>query len=262
MKFYLVDFQRSNYGVTHLLKQKMKNEDIYTDDYQEADYIIAMGDRHDVYDFTLDRFRDQYPIIHLWAGEISQGCHDEVYRHSITLMSELQLCTHELAKNRVEALCKAVDKEPNAHVIGNLFIDDLTIDESKVPDEPYNLVLYNPPTKLNVKQVVIDLTIIKNLVGDSGYIWIESNKDRWKDLIEEYTNHDTLPRPQFLGLLKNCRYFISNSTATIYEAPLFLKPDQIIHIGERNKERECKKADLTIGNASDNIIRVLKECCQ
>ena len=68
--------------------------------------------------------------------------------------------------------------------------------------------------------------------------------------------YNNLPRPQFLGLLKNCKRFISNSSATIYEAPHFLKPEQIVHIGDRNKNRD--KGPFEIG-ASDKIVKILKE---
>jgi len=68
----------------------------------------------------------------------------------------------------------------------------------------------------------------------------------------------SLPRPQFLGLLKNCKRFMTNSSCEYYEAPLFLKPEQIIHIGERNKERGSKYADMKIKNATKNIIKALQ----
>jgi UDP-N-acetylglucosamine 2-epimerase len=68
--------------------------------------------------------------------------------------------------------------------------------------------------------------------------------------------YDNLPRPQFLGLLKNCQRFITNSSCAIYEAPHFLKPEQIIMVGDRNKNRP--RGPFQTG-ASDRIVSILKE---
>lgn len=234
----------------------MKEQNIITYDHEEADYILAVADRIETFDFVLDKFRENIPIIHLFAGEISQGTHDEVYRHAMTLMSELQLCSHEKAKERVEMLCDAVDKKPNAYVVGNLFLDDLTIDKSLVPDFKYDLILYNPPTRLGLSGVTEDIREILSIIK-KPFFWIEPNGDIYSDKIMKYVNTHTLPRPQFLGLLKNCRRFITNSSCQYYEAPLFIKQEQIIPIGMRNINRECKYSDIDIPNATNNILEVL-----
>ena len=69
-----------------------------------------------------------------------------------------------------------------------------------------------------------------------------------------------VPRPQFLGLLKNCKRFITNSSAAYYEAPAFLLPEQIIIVGDRNKERSSNFYGLTplIEGASNRIIDELE----
>ena len=259
MKLFIASFNRASDGAINLLVKKLIMDNMYTEDYKEADYILAVGDRKETYDFVLEMFRENISIIHLWAGEISQGTHDEVYRHSMTLMSDIQLCTHENAKRRVELLCESIDKIPCAYVIGNLFIDDLTIDESKIPDGKYDLVLYNPSTLGTVEDVKKEIQEILKELEKSTHIWMEPNGDKYSELVSTFVTTKTVSRPQFLGLLKNCNKFISNSSSLYYEAPLFLKDEQIIHIGERNKNRECMNSDLTIGNASDNIIKVLKE---
>jgi UDP-N-acetylglucosamine 2-epimerase len=37
--------------------------------------------------------------------------------------------------------------------------------------------------------------------------------------------------------LKHCHKFITNSSSSYYEAPFFLKPEQIVKIGLRNQNR-------------------------
>jgi len=262
MKFYLSTFNRATDGALKKLISKLKEKDMYTEYYSEADYIIAVADRTETYDFILERFKENYPIIHLWSGEKSCfATHDDVWRHSMTLMSEMQLCTNERARERVEDLCFAVDKRPNAYVVGNVYLDGLETDESKVPKYPYNLVLYNPPTRFTKKEVEEELTIVNKKLKEFkiDYIWIEPNGDKFSDVVMQHVTHFTFPREEFLGLLKNCEHFITNSSCQYYEAKYLLKPEQIISVGRRNIERESKYTDMSIPNATNNIIRILEK---
>jgi len=258
MKIFVVSFNRASDGAISKLVSKMKHENLLVDNYKKADYILAVGDREETFDFVVDRFKENYKIIHLWAGEISQGTHDEVYRHSMTLMSMLQLCTTPTAKERVERLCKDVDKKPNAFVVGNVMLDNMDIDNIKVPSFEYDLVLYNPITLHDKKDVINDISFINKLIEPKQCIWIAPNGDKFSELIQKYTNHNSQPRPIFLGLLKNCRRFITNSSCQYFEAQFLLKPEQIISIGKRNKDRESKYSDMTIPNASENIMKVFR----
>lgn len=226
-KFFFTSFSRASEGALSKLKKEMG--DILTISLEEADYVIAVADRWETFDFVLGQWRAGKKIIHLWAGEGITNTKDDVYRNAMTLMSDLQLCTNPEAKKIVDDLCVAVGKKPNAYVVGNVMLDNMEVDESLVPKEEYDLYLVNP-----------------------GNPYIVSNK--WGK-----TELPSLLRPKFLGLLKNCENFITNSSCEYYEAPFFLKPHQIIHIGERNKERGSKYGDMTIKGATKNIIKILKE---
>jgi len=262
MKFYLASFNRATDGALSKLIHKLKEKDMYTENYKDADYIIAIADRTETFDFVLKRFKENRPIIHLWAGEKSCfATHDDVWRHSMTLMSDIQLCTNGSAFNRVMKLCKATDKEPNMYIVGNVYLDSMEIDESKVPKYPYNLVLYNPPTRYGLEIVKREVKQIKELLQKEkiDYIWIEPNGDLYSEYVSKFVTHFTLPRPEFLGLMKNCNKFITNSSCQYFEGSHLLKKQQIISIGKRNTERESKYSNMTIPNASDNIIKILEE---
>ena len=258
MKIFVASFNRASDGALSKLIYKMKRNGLYTNYYPEADYILACGDRTETYDFILDRFRENKKIIHLWAGEISQGTHDEVYRHSITIMSCMQLCTNNKAKDRVISLCKSIDKKPNVYVIGNVMLDNMEIDENDIPDEPYDLILYNPPTQLNELQIGNELVSITKLISNNKYIWIESNGDSGSNIVNRLVNTKNLPREKFLGLLKNCKRFISNSSCIFYEAEFLLDMNKIIPIGIRNVDRESSMSNMTISGASNNIISIFR----
>lgn len=262
MKFYLASFNRATNGALEKLKNKLKERGMLSENHRESDYIIAVADRTETFDFVVKKFKQNKPIIHLWAGEIScWSTHDDVWRHSMTLMSFMQLCTNGSAYNRVIKLCNAVDKKPNAHIVGNIYLDSMEIDEKIIPKQSYNLVLYNPPTRFTVKEVEKELEQINNILEKDNirYIWIEPNGDMYSQSVMKHVTHFTLPRKEFLGLMKNCKKFITNSSCQYYEGKHLLKPEQIISIGKRNIERESKYTDMSIPNASDNIIRILEE---
>jgi len=252
MKIYLASFNRASNGAISKLKEKLDT----TENYEEADYILACGDRKETFDFVLERFRENRKIIHLWAGEISQGTHDEVYRHAMTIMSVMQLCTNDTAKDRVERLCAAIDKTPNCVVVGNIMLDNLEVDESAVPAGDYDLILYNPPTNLSPDGIQAEIDqIVKMATGK--FIWVSPNGDSGSNLVNQYVTIKNLPRPIFLGLMKRCKRFISNSSSIFYEAQFLLEPEQIVQIGARNESRESGKADMEINNASDNVKKAL-----
>jgi len=226
----------------------------------QADYILAVGDRIEVFEHVLRDFKQGRKIIHLWAGEadLSVGTLDEFYRPIITLLSCMQLCTNPEAKARVEQLFKGTSLKPDAHVVGNVMLDNFEIDESEVPDVPYNLVLYNPPTLLASDEIINEINYTDDISSDIDRIWIEPNGDTGSDLLKQYVTHKNLPRPKFLGLLKNCERYITNSSSAYYEARFLIKKEQIVMVGKRNKKRDSKD-EMDIPNATDNIIKIFKE---
>jgi len=257
MKIFVASFSRSSDGALTKLIRRMKEEDIWTDDYAKADYILAPGDRIETLHFVIDRYNENKPIIHLWAGEKTQGCHDELWRRFITEMSMMQLCTNDTALNNL------TDKR-NAHVVGNIMLDNLDVDESKIPsfgdynDQDYDIVLYNPPTLLSQDEIRKELESVFDLLHGK-YIWIEPNGDHGSDLVLPYVNCKTLPRGQYLGLLKNCHRFITNSSSSCYEAMFLIRPDRIIQVGVRNSDRESKHAKMDIPGATEKVISLLKK---
>ncbi|CAK0765994.1 putative Epimerase_2 domain-containing protein [Gammaproteobacteria bacterium] len=256
-KIFVASFNRASDGALSKLIMRMKEEDLWTDDYAKADYILAPGDRKETLHFIIDIFSENKPIIHLWAGEKSQGTHDETWRSFITEMSMMQLCTNQRAYRNLK-------NRKNAYVIGNLMLDNLLIDESLVPDEPYDVVLYNPSTVLDRPDIQSEVTEIVNMLYGCSmkpfhrYYWIEPNGDPGSDIMSRYVTHGSLPRPQFLGLVKNCRRFITNSSSMFYEAQFLGMKGMVVSIGVRNRERQSKYSRMDIPGATEKVIQLLK----
>jgi len=276
MKVFLASFSRASNGAISLLIDKLQKEDMLTYDLETANYVVAVGDRWETYTFVFDAWKADKKIIHLWAGECTPGCDDEIHRHAMTLMSDMQLCTNEHAKMRVEALCKVGGKKPNAIVVGNVMMENLPLDdrvltEAQLVPGGYDIVLYNPfrghiiEDIAQIKKFLIESEVLTINPGDkkagfgTPFIWLRPNTDRGYEYIMQFANSPTQTRPRFLSLIKYCRYFITNSSCSHYEAPFLIKKKQIIQIGLRNAERESKYAKMDIAGASDNIIKALKD---
>lgn len=244
------------------------------------DIALIFGDRIEMTAAAAACFNNNVPIAHVYAGVNNNiATLDDINRHAITAWSDIQFCESKKAAEKVYDLLSTIGKDTNIYVVGITHLDDLEISEDAVPDVPYDLVLYNPITYgKDLKQKTWDgMITISGFVNYAEYtlgrhtVFIIPNPDAGREHILEfhsvmkktaagaagmYSWHPDLPRPLFLGLLKNCERFITNSSAAIYEAPHFLEPRQIIQIGDRNRGRDS--GPFKIG-ASDRIVEVLKK---
>lgn len=253
---YPADFQGSYHEVEDFM-------------FKEFDYknglMLCVGDRIEMTAAACAAFHNHVKIAHVYAGVVSDphATLDDRNRHCISIWADLCFCEDEEACEVVIKLWQRIGRFESykVHNVGITHLDDLEVDESLVPNHDYVLILYNPILDKNLQEKEI-----RQLYADifehlekKDYIWIGPNPDIKNSVeIQEWDlAHTNLPRAQFLGLLKNCQKFISNSSASYYEAPHFLKPEQIVLVGERNKNRSTP-AKLETG-ASDKIVQILHE---
>jgi len=238
------------------------------------DIALIFGDRVEMTAAAAACFNRNIPIAHVYAGVGNNiATLDDINRHVITAWSDIQFCESGRAARKVKDLLLTIGKDPgNIHIVGITHLDDLEISEEVVPDVPYDLVLYNPVTYgQDLKQTIRDGLITIFQFNGRHTVFIMPNPDAGREHVLEfydtmrntaacaagmYSWYPDLPRPEFLGLLKNCRRFITNSSAAIYEAPHFLEPGQIIQIGDRHRGRD--RGPFETG-ASDKIVEVLKK---
>lgn len=182
--------------------------------YKEAEIVICIGDRKEIFELAYRAFIDHKKIIHYYAGAVSKylTTYDDYLRPAITILSDIQWCESKRAARNVKKLCAVINKKPNIKIVGSNHLIDVELDYSKVPIEPYNLVLYNPCTK-------------------TKEVFIGPNPD---------IQYGSLPQNQLLALIKECKMFLSNSSAIVYEAPFLINKKQIVWLGKRNKGRKYK----------------------
>jgi UDP-N-acetylglucosamine 2-epimerase (non-hydrolysing)/GDP/UDP-N,N'-diacetylbacillosamine 2-epimerase (hydrolysing) len=227
------------------------------------DIVLIPCDRLEALAAAIAAFEMGIPIIHFHAGDTGTVSKDEMHRHAISLMASVHLCNGPSAQNTVTNLLSAVERECDlVFDVGSTIVDDIEIDTSLCPDDPYNLVLYNPPIN-DPELIKRDLDEIeKRLDPDIVTVWCAPNGDPGSDSITmrikqaDVITYTGVPRTEFLGLMKNCEYYIGNSSSMVCEAPMWLEPDQIVHIGDRNRNRSC---DPIRPGATDQIVKILED---
>lgn len=213
MKAYYESGSRSDKVLqTHLWNLEFRIEFV---EYDKAEIIICTGDRVETHALAMKSFLDHKYIIHYYAGIVDKypATYDATLRHCITLLSNEQWVENKKCKKVVKKLFKSINKKPNIKIVGSNHLHDVVLDFSKVPEEPYNLVLYNPCTKIKE-------------------IFIGPNPDK---------QYGSLPQEQLLALVRSCNTFLTNSSCGVYEAPFLIKRKKIIWLGKRNKGRHYRK---------------------
>lgn len=261
-----VDIKIANLDPNSFLLSYRTIRELFENEGLVFDIALICGDRVEMCGAAAACFHSHIPIAHMYAGTYNNiATLDDINRHVITLWSDIQFCEGDRAAVRIGAIFDRIGKKQFPIVVGITHFDDIDIDNldnSLVPGEQYDLILYNPVTYGSERTTKIyeEVRSAIALLDCTKIIAISPNPDDdgyVESLLKAHTRHyyNSLPREQFLGLLKNCRRFITNSSAAIYEAPHLLKPEQIIRIGERNRDRD--KGPFMTG-ASDRIVEVLQ----
>lgn len=226
-------------------------------EFEKPDIIVIPCDRLEMLPIAIIAYYNNIVIAHFHAGDLGDGVHGEAARFAISRFAHIMFCN---SLESVMNLWKVGEERWRIFHVGSTAFDDVELDDSIVPNQPFDLVLLHPDTvskegtRRDVKRVfkILDkYTIV--LYPDRGLYY--------EEIVEEIQKHRNdpdvkiikeLPRPQFLALLKNCERFIGNSSAIQYEAPFF--GTKTVHIGERNRYRP--KIEVKLGG-SDKICEVL-----
>jgi len=183
-------------------------------EYKDAKIVLCTGDRVETHTLALKAFLDHKYIIHYYAGIVDKylSTYDAYLRHCITILSDEQWVENKNCAKVVRKLCKITNKRSNIKIVGSNHLLNVILDYEKVPEEPYNLVLYNPCTKMKE-------------------IFIAPNPDQ---------QYGSLSQEQLLALVMECEKFYTNSSCGVYEAPFLIDKDKIVWLGKRNKGRKYK----------------------
>lgn len=223
----------------------------------KPDVVLIPADRTEMVQLASGCYYREIPIFHLWAGAGYSGTYDDMNRRIISSFSYLMMCEDDAARER---LVRSGEEEWRCITTGTTHFDDLEdIDTSILHGGNYDLVSVLPNEPLEAQHALLR-EAFDNLRGDRPVIWIGPNglkEPFYPYQFKSWQYYDDLPRMKFLGLLKNCKRFISNSSSTVYEAPFFNK--EVVHVGQRNRERKVDivASQKRLVHPSDHIVDLL-----
>lgn len=246
------------------------------------DFILAIADRKEQMGGVLAAFDNNIPIGHLYAGDLNTGVSDDLHRAAITLYSNIQFCSCIESTENTIRLMRAAGLVPDANYVGATHFNEENIEEIKNDKfgihndiKPYVLILINSETKGNDERLVEEavtkfmslcINSVPNIViakgnGDNEDIEtsIFTKLMRRTSVSLNIVRDNRQNHKFFLALIANCDAFITNSSAAIYEAPALMNPNNILMVGNRNKERTHISMDLAHdGLASQRVANLIK----
>ena len=220
------------------------------------DLLVVLGDRFEVFSFTIASFFLKIPIAHIHGGEVTMGAFDDNIRHSVTKFSNFHFATHDIYKKRLIQLGEnpktiftvgspgVENFKKNKFIKKTKLFNDLSINQNK----KNILVTFHPETNSNLnysKQIDILLLSIKKF-KNVNFLFTYNNSDphgyfflkKIKNFIKTKKNmkiFSSLGAHKYLSLLKNVDLVIGNSSSGMIEAPMAQIPT--LNIGMRQHGR-------------------------
>jgi len=219
---------------------------------EKPDWILLAGDRGEQLMGAIAGAYTYTPVAHIQAGELS-GNIDGMTRHAIGKLIHLHLAANQDAADR---LIKLGEEPFRVHNVGAPQIDEMVSAQftelSEIEDKlcvqlknGYILGVMHPVTEEADKAEAQAEIFIKALNHfDVPKVIILPNNDAGSNGVKkainefrvgEYYMYANLKREDYLGLLKNAKCIVGNSSSGLLEAPTFKVP--AVNIGRRQNMR-------------------------
>lgn len=222
----------------------------------KPDINLVLGDRDEMLASAMAAYHMNIPNAHIHGGDKTQGGIDEYNRHAITKISNIHFVATKKSKERV---VKLGENPKHVFLTGSPSIDEVLANKITSKNELQGkfglnfsgdeiLLIYHPVTtqsEQSGKQINSVLNAI--IMAKKPTIAIAPNSDAGNKMIfkslKSYSKkydfikiYPSVPRNDFLGLLKYCGVLVGNSSSGIIEASCFDIP--VVNIGIRQKDRE------------------------
>ena len=241
------------------------------------DLVMCLGDRFEMSAAVQASIPFGIKLAHISGGETTLGAIDNIYRHQITLASDIHFV------NTSENMTKVKELTGNSKFIfnvGSLSLDDINnfqpinksffYDNFKIQNKPFALVTFHPET-VSVKDnysYAVEMSKALNAVSDKLNLVITMpNADTLGSVYREeiYKLQNKIPNSVLIienfGKINyfNAMYYssilIGNTSSGIIEAASFGK--YVVNVGDRQKGRSQSKNVLNVQfNHKDLILKV------
>jgi len=241
----------------------------------EPDVIVVLGDRMEPLAAAISGSYMNIPVAHIHGGDTGKGGLDESARHAITKFAHIHF---PATRKSAERIIGMGEDRWRVHTVGSPALDTIL-------NEPL------PPPKIIAKRLGLDLsqrvilvvqhpvtTQVEEAPEQMGRtlqaivefqyptIVIYPNSDaggrRMIDVIKQYEGYPfiktfkSLPRREYLSLMRVANVMVGNSSSGIIDAPSFGLP--VVNIGIRQEGRERGKNVIDVAHKESDIARALE----
>lgn len=242
----------------------------------QFDLIFALGDRYEMFAAVTATVPFNIKIAHLHGGETTLGAIDNVFRHSITLMSTLHFASTEDYKNRI---IEIIGSTKDVYNVGALSMDNLnnmkllSIEEFKSKFNidlsiPTILFTFHPETVSYEKNIGYISEIIAALeaIKDFQIVITMPNADTMGNMIRKELNKfisttnytvgvENFGTLGYLSCMKHCSFMMGNTSSGFVEAAFF--PKWVINLGGRQNGRILTDNILTTNIDKQKILKTI-----
>ena len=244
----------------------------------KPDINLVLGDRDEMLASTIAAYHMNIPNAHIHGGDKSQGGIDEYNRHAITKMSNIHFAA---TKKSYERVIKMGENPKTVFLTGSPSIDEIinnkiTSRQNLQKHYPFRfagneilLVQHSVTTQSELSGKHMRSTLDAIVKTKRPTIAIAPNSDAGSRAIFGYLRlyskkypfikvYPSIPRSDYLGMIKYCGVLIGNSSSGMIDASYFNTP--VVNIGIRQKGRERAKnvIDVCEGNPSSIYRAILR----
>lgn len=261
----------SAYGLTAL-----KFAEYWQENEQSFDVVFALGDRFEMAAAVTASIPFGIKIAHLYGGETTLGAIDNIYRHSISLASQLHFVGAEFFAKRLNQLLD--DEKASIYNVGSLSLENLkNIDFLSVEAFKNKWQI-----DLNIKTILV--TVHPETVAyQKNLAYCEETIEALEQLANEFQIVITMPNADTAGMvfreafetlakkqqsikiienfgtqsyftcMKYAKLMVGNTSSGIVEAASFQK--YVLNLGDRQKDRLCGENVIHVPFNHDLIVK-------
>ena len=243
------------------------------------DWIIALGDRYEMFAAVAATVPFNLRVAHLHGGETSLGAIDDKFRHAITVMSRAHFTSTQVYADRVAAMVNSWD---DVHYVGAPALDGLAdmplytaveMRERFATDftHPVVLVTFHPETvalRRNEDYGQELCRALDRLTGRYRIIITMPNADTMGSVLrqafveladgnERVTTIESFGKKGYFSAMKHCAFLLGNTSSGIIEAASFGK--YAINLGARQAGRLQSNNQLNVPVDASLILKAVKK---
>ena len=247
----------------------------------KPDINLILGDRDEMLASAIAAYHMNIPNAHIHGGDISRNI-DEYTRHAITKISNIHFPSTEKSKRRI---IRMGENPKFVFLTGSPSIDELRSNKilnKKQFENKYGfqvtknlIVLIQHPVTTQIANTKKHIQNTLKAIEYFGYTTtiIAPNSDAGSNTIFQNIRHfakshnfvkifPSLPRSDYLYLIKNCGVLVGNSSSGLIEASYFGTPAVNIGIRQQGRERSKNVFDAnseSVISIKRAILRALKK---